>query len=367
MDYKERIESAVGYVVDDNYDIYNRAVRIRARVQDARNVCIFGLGQFFEDCANHIDRYDCVSDNDPGKWGKQFNGRLCVPPSELTGLEDLVVVIMIGEYRPIAEALEKLGVENYSCDHLFLNVYDPHYPSAWFIDNLPRMLQALDLFADERSMEVYTEALLNRIAPQLSTKIFNELKTPGEYFAHGVFELSAREFMVDAGAYNGDSLEKFICQVSGRFGKVYSFELDHDNFEKLKEKARGLSNSNIELFNAGVFNENKDVSSGGERFGSFVDCASQGTARVVRLDDALAGRKVTFIKMDVEGSELRALEGAKNIITEQGPKLAISAYHFLSDLWEIPLYIRELDSRYRIYMRHHSPVVWDTDCYAFHG
>ena len=86
---------------------------------------------------------------------------------------------------------------------------------------------------------------------------------------------------------------------------------------------------------------------------------------ITTLDQSLKDKKVTFIKMDVETYELKALQGAKEIITRQTPKLAISAYHYLSDLWEVPLAIKEMVPEYKIYLRHHSPVVWDTDCYAF--
>lgn len=68
--------------------------------------------------------------------------------------------------------------------------------------------------------------------------------------------------------------------------------------------------------------------------------------------------------MDIEGYELAALEGAINTIKRTPPQMVISAYHKLEDLWTIPLYIKNIDKNYRIYLRHHSPMVWDTDCYV---
>ncbi len=60
---------------------------------------------------------------------------------------------------------------------------------------------------------------------------------------------------------------------------------------------------------------------------------------VRRLDDILGNRPVTFIKMDIEGSELAALRGAERIIRQQRPKLAICVYHKPEDMWEIPNFI----------------------------
>lgn len=62
--------------------------------------------------------------------------------------------------------------------------------------------------------------------------------------------------------------------------------------------------------------------------------------------------KVSIIKMDIEGMEKEALEGAKQIIGAQKPRLIISAYHKPADLWELALYIKELNLNYKIYMRH---------------
>jgi len=42
--------------------------------------------------------------------------------------------------------------------------------------------------------------------------------------------------------------------------------------------------------------------------------------------------RVDLIKMDIEGSEIEALEGAKNILMNQSPELLIQAYHLRDNL-----------------------------------
>lgn len=72
------------------------------------------------------------------------------------------------------------------------------------------------------------------------------------------------------------------------------------------------------------------------------------------IDNVLDGKKATFIKMDIEGSELMALRGAKNTITKWLPKLAISVYHKNEDMLEIPQYINDIAlNKYDFYLRHH--------------
>jgi hypothetical protein len=74
---------------------------------------------------------------------------------------------------------------------------------------------------------------------------------------------------------------------------------------------------------------------------------------VVSLDEHMAGQRVTFIALDIEGGELAAIQGAKGIIAEQKPKLAISVYHRPEDIWEIPLLVKEYNPGYKFYLRHY--------------
>lgn len=82
------------------------------------------------------------------------------------------------------------------------------------------------------------------------------------------------------------------------------------------------------------------------------------------LDHILKGEKVTFIKMDIEGAELKALQGSRNTIIEHRPKLAICVYHKPEDIIEIPLYIHEIAPEYKFYLRHHSKEYTETVLYA---
>lgn len=84
------------------------------------------------------------------------------------------------------------------------------------------------------------------------------------------------------------------------------------------------------------------------------------------IDDYAAkkGGRIDFIKMDIEGAELDALQGASNVIKEFKPRLAISGYHKPQDLWEIPHKLRELNPNYEISFGHHTPIVWESVFYA---
>ena len=84
------------------------------------------------------------------------------------------------------------------------------------------------------------------------------------------------------------------------------------------------------------------------------------------IDDLCSAEKVTYIKMDIEGSEMQALRGAKNVICRDKPRLAISIYHRPEDYFEIPFYIKKLVPEYKLYIRHHRFTKNDTVCYAIY-
>ena len=360
LNQKERLNQVIDQVIENHYEIYNRQPEVRRKLYSHKNVCVFGTGEFFEDCADdeHIERFEYVSDNDATKWGKVFKGRTCLAPKEILEIEDIAVLIMVGEWRTIYEELTEMGIESYPMDWYTTNVYDPHYDDQWFENNRKKIIETIDLFEDEESKEVYVEAICNRIAPELAHKIFNEIKIPGEYFETDLIKIQPDECIVDAGAYIGDCIDTVYKITGGNFEKIYSFELDPIIFQKLEKTASKYDSDKIVLFNAGVSDETATLNY------SYVGGEKAKPTQIITIDKALGDSKVTFIKMDVETFELKALEGAKNIIKTQKPKLSISAYHYLSDLWEVPLKIKELNPEYKVYLRHHAQVDWDTNCYA---
>ena len=54
----------------------------------------------------------------------------------------------------------------------------------------------------------------------------------------------------------------------------------------------------------------------------------------------------------------------ENIENKHKPKLAISIYHSVEDYCRIPLLIKEMYPKYKIYIRHHTYDDTDTVCYA---
>lgn len=361
MYYKKRIERIVDYSIE--YDTFNKA----RMVSNKKNVCVFGLGTFFREAfesKNVKEKYhvNLLSDNDKSMWGRIEQGIPVVNPKKLRGIEDLIVIIMVGNPVPIERQLNELGILWVTYEDLTID------DELGFTKELEKfeggrslIVDSIDCFEDERSKEIYVECLANRIAYPMSTKAYAELYSEPSYFGVDILPLTNEEIYVDCGAFDGDTIARFTREVS-TYDHVYGFELEYNNYQKCVSKFG--NNPRITLINKGVWDQNKEIEySSGDGDNEPLDGTSilkadvwtkKCIAEVVCIDDELEGVPISYIKMDIEGSELNALKGAKKTIIQNKPKLAISVYHKTSDFWEIPQYIKQLNKEYRLYLRHHK-------------
>jgi hypothetical protein len=82
------------------------------------------------------------------------------------------------------------------------------------------------------------------------------------------------------------------------------------------------------------------------------------------LDSALAGEMPTEIKLDAEGAEPEALEGARATIARARPRLAICVYHRADHLWSIASWITALGAGYALHLRPHAHAGFDAVAYG---
>lgn len=230
-------------------------------------------------------------------------------------------------------------------------------------ENINELEKVYQIFEDDKSRQAFINILKGRITG--NNEFFSSCYTENQYFAEGVIKLGEEESFIDGGGFTGDSIAEFIKHSENKFNKIYSFEPDRENYKKL---LKSYENDNrIIAYNAGLFYCNKKIGFTNDMENlsntineNFNDINS---IEAVAIDNIIDDR-VTFIKMDVEGSELDALKGAKAIILKYKPKLAICVYHKNEDIIEIPNFINELGLGYKFYLRHHSEGYYETVFYA---
>lgn len=83
-----------------------------------------------------------------------------------------------------------------------------------------------------------------------------------------------------------------------------------------------------------------------------------------RLDTLLKDERVSIIKMDIEGGEYDALNGAAGTIARHKPRLAICLYHKVEDFVRIAELLRQLVPEYKLSLRHQTRSCTDTILFA---
>ena len=191
--------------------------------------------------------------------------------------------------------------------------------------------------------------------------IYDWRNNQGQYFDY--FEARENEVFVDCGCYDGATCYNFAgwCGAKG-FDYIYSFEADPKNYEKSKEILAPLGK--CELFPYGTADVNKKVYFAADAFETSCIISREEAEKrnfegveeieTVALDEVLAGKKITFIKMDIEGAEYEALLGARKLIMENRPRMAISVYHKFEDFVVLADLVLSMHPDYRIAFRHYG-------------
>lgn len=167
------------------------------------------------------------------------------------------------------------------------------------------------------------------------------------------------EVFIDCGGFAGETTKKFI-DLCPKYKSVYYFEPEIENFKKSQQILKQYKN--INYFNKGTYKDKKILSFSNKGSESSIDESGDERIEVIKLDDVIDD-EVSYIKMDVEGSEYESLVGSERLIKAYKPKLAICVYHKQEDFWRIPELVLSYNKNYKIYLRHYTEGILETVMY----
>lgn len=264
-------------------------------------------------------------------------------------------------------ALHEVNLSKFECNELY-NLLTRNEENKFSIQDVKeKIIEVYELLEKEEDKKFYIDYIKAHITMDF-TKLSEPLPIELQYLAHDIDCIKNYDFFVDCGAYDGDTIRN-LTNKGVELKNIVAFEPQKELFDKLEKTIK--ENENIETAIAipcGVYSEvqtyrfkkNQDSLSS-----SSIDDDGDDMIQCVSIDQILKGFKPTFIKMDIEGSELSALKGAKETIKKYRPQLAICIYHSLSDAWEIPLFIHSIDPSYKFYLRNYNYMGLETVLYAF--
>ena len=185
-----------------------------------------------------------------------------------------------------------------------------------------------------------------------------------QYFDY--FKPCKCETFVDAGCLDGETSISFIKWCNGSYDKIYAFEPNPNMISNCIQRLSPYDDK-IQFYPFAVWESDAEQAFDNKRSKWDARISSNGNIIVCcrSLDSVIGQNKVTFMKFDVEGSELKALYGAAKIIKQYKPRMAVSVYHNATDLFEIVLFLKEIVSDYKFALRHYHSDCIETILYVY--
>lgn len=150
------------------------------------------------------------------------------------------------------------------------------------------------------------------------------------YFARGRPEIGSLVF--DCGAYCGE-ITLALARMVGPEGAVYSFEPDSRSRARLERNIAEAGVKNVTIVDKGLWKESTTLNLAIDGLASHLsDHQVDGKTikvPVLSFEDAcvLAGGVPSFVKMDIEGAEVEAVEGSLAFIARHRIRFSIASYH----------------------------------------
>lgn len=359
--FAEEFEEIREFCESDNF---RREVERTKTLLSSRPLILYGAGVVGVSYANMIKargvKPSCFCDKNKKDIEKQ-TGLPIISPKSLKEqfLNANIFVSSIDYESEIINDLEMLGINP---SHIFTrnNLF---FSELTLSDLLPHLMgyeRAYNLFVDGSSRKV----MINRLKHCLMAMPMPYSLNDNLYFDPEIISLSEAEVFIDGGMWIGDTAEIFFSKVTN-YKDYYGFEPNEQNFRAACEALS--SKPNVSLIQKGLYNCETQINfSTGFAASSRIDETGSESIETTSIDDFLHAKPhmPTLIKMDIEGAEAKALEGAKNTIIKHKPRLAICAYHKADDLYVLPELIKSFRDDYVFYLRHYSGTVLDTVIYA---
>ena len=329
-------------------------------------IILYGMGDGADMIINILEEkgitYSDIFASDEFVRGHFFHGKKVLKLSEVEEKYDDFIILMTFAVhdRPTLDKIRAMSEKHEFYSPCVSIIGREYFTEEFLKEHENKFRKAYNLLADEESKKAYLDVLRYKLSGKVSY-LFN-CEYEKEKLYKDILLLSKNEVILDLGAYDGDTIREFLAVTDGEYEKIIAFEPDAKNYKKLMKKTENLSR--IDRFNVGAWNKEETLyfqkkAARGSR------TEKDGIPVEFRSVDGTVTDKVTFIKMDIEGAELKALEGAERTIRENLPKLYVCAYHRDEDMFTLPLKINELSSEYKIYYRHHPYVpAWESNFYA---
>lgn len=331
--------------------------------ESGKSVVVYGMGNGADKVIDEFDRLEIpvkgVTASDAFVRGQQFRGFTVKKLSDFDG--DFIIAVAFASSLPdVMNHIYSL-CDNYRVLVPCVPVFGDEIFNREFIEKHDTDLNAAYNLFEENSKNIFAGCVDFMFGGELET--LKKITTEKNEAFENIIRLGSNESYLDLGAYRGDTVEEFLHYCNGKYSDIIALEPDRRTFRKLEAYLENIENSTA--YQKAVYSENKTLIFS-SKAGRQSTVSEKGEAvEAVCVDSLCSDKTVTYIKMDVEGVEKEAVDGAKNTLKNQKPKLNIALYHRSEDIFSIPLQIARINPDYKFYLRRHPYIpCWDMNLYC---
>ena len=138
--------------------------------------------------------------------------------------------------------------------------------------------------------------------------------------------------LIDIGSYQG-AFSIFWKKLINKKAKIICFEPDKENISVMRKNFKLNHVEDFKIIEKGVWNKVDTIKFSANGEAGHISKTGEISIQVTDLDSELkrlkiSPKEVSFVKMDIEGAELEAIDGMKELLTKGAPQLSIASYHF---------------------------------------
>lgn len=327
--------------------------------RDNRPKLIFGCNVYGPELVKHTPASGFIDDFSEDK------SYLGLPILRMKDVPANALVLVASGGRPFS-ALKRCKEAGIDCLDYFSFYRFSHLPlreiafnegfAADYEVNSGRFEAICNRLADDESKEIFRKLTDFRLSYDLDHLKHFTAREDEQYFEPFLELKSQNESFFDVGSFDGFTSEAFIKSCPD-YRSIHVFEPDPKNIAVCKRRLSHLRD--VHFHQLGLSNVKETLSFNVAGSSSRVSADGSVKIEVDRLD-AIATDVPTLIKMDIEGGELHAIDGAVQTISRAHPRLAISIYHSAGDFWRIPEKVLAIRDDYRLFVRHYTESIYET-------
>jgi FkbM family methyltransferase len=327
--------------------------------KETRPIMVYGMGNGADKLFERFEQYGIdvkeVFASDGFVRGHSYRGYKVKSFSEIKeNYPEFVIVLSFASNR--AEVVDMLAEIDSQYDMIVpdMPVADTseYFDKEFYNQHYDEIIQAYESLADDESRAVFSSVINYKLTGKMKY-LLSVYSTRDEIYS--LMPRNNIETVVDAGAYNGDTARE-AKEYFPNLKRIFAIEPDKRNFKKLVKYSEAESDLDIIPINSAAWSDNGigSFSESGNRNSTAVATASfehrNDEISFIKID-SITDSRIDYIKYDVEGAELQAIEGSSLAISRHYPCLLISLYHRSRDIFELVNFIKNNYSQYTLFLR----------------